>query len=59
MHQGLSEAYAARILTKAVVDGRSAELLDCLFDGGSVTIDPEGRLCLATREQLEALGRRP
>lgn len=35
----LDESFAAAILRKAIDTGRSAELLNNLFEGGSVTLD--------------------
>lgn len=46
------EAFAARLLTQAVNEGRAAELLDVLHGGGAATIDQDGRLLLVTGEQL-------
>ena len=53
----LPEDFAARILAAAVSEGRASELLECLFDGGSATLT-DGRLVLATAEQLAGLGGR-
>lgn len=53
----LPESFAARIMVTAVKEGRAAELLACLFDGGSATVDPDGRLCLASAAMLDDLMR--
>lgn len=51
-----SEALAKRILLTAIAEGRAAELLECLFEGGSATVDATtGKLMLATADQLAAL----
>lgn len=42
----IPEPYAQRILEAAVSQGRSAELLHALFDGGSVTITDSGELII-------------
>jgi hypothetical protein len=53
---GTPEDWAAGILTTAIAEGRAGELLDCLFEGGSCTVDPlTGRLILATAEQVRGL----
>lgn len=53
----ISEAFARRIFRQAIIEGRAAELLDCLFDGGSVTVDPvTGKLVLATEDMLKQMG---
>lgn len=51
----MTEHLAAAILLAAVEEGRSAELLDCLFNNGSATVDPEGKLVLATNDTLQQL----
>lgn len=30
-------------LARAIREGRAAELLECMFDGGACTIDPDTR----------------
>ena len=51
----IPESFARRILELAIAEGRAAEMLDCLFDGGSVTVDASsGRLCLMNAVQLTA-----
>jgi len=53
---GIPESFARRILELAIAEGRAAEMLECLFDGGSVTVDASsGRLCLMNVSQLAAL----
>jgi len=52
----IPESFARRILELAIAEGRAAETLECLFDGGSVTVDANsGRLCLVTAAQLRQL----
>lgn len=52
----IPEDLAAGILRVAIAEGRAGELLDCLFEGGSVTVDPYTRkLVLVTAEQLAGL----
>jgi hypothetical protein len=36
----MSEQFARAIFEKAIAEGRAAELLEALFDGATVTIDP-------------------
>jgi len=49
----IPESFARRILELAIAEGRAAEMLECLFDGGSVTVDANsGRLCLMNTAQL-------
>lgn len=53
----IPEQFAAQIFQKAIADGRAAELLECLFDGGSVTIDSQtGDLVMVTVSMLAQLG---
>lgn len=50
------ELVARRILGAAIAEDRCAELLNCLFDGGSATVDAAtGNLVLVTADQLAAL----
>lgn len=52
----LPEAFSALILQAAIREERATDLLECLFDGGSATIDSQtGALVLATKEQLDGL----
>lgn len=44
----MTEVMAARIFLAAINEGRALELLMCLFEGGSATVNPEGRLVLAS-----------
>jgi hypothetical protein len=37
----IPEEAAANILRVAIQRGRAAEMLECLWDGGAVTVDPE------------------
>lgn len=49
----MSEAAAAGILRVAIKEGRAGEMLGCLFEGGSVTVDAETRkLVLFPRQAL-------
>lgn len=51
----MNEAAAAGILHVAIKEGRAGEMLDCLFEGGSVTVDAQTRkLVLFPREALAA-----
>jgi hypothetical protein len=50
------ERLAEAVLIAALHEGRAGELLDCLLDGGSCTIDQvTGLLTLASRDQLASL----
>jgi len=40
----MNETIAAAILQRAIDTGRAGELLEKLFDGASVTLDPSGEL---------------
>jgi hypothetical protein len=52
----ISENVARAIFQAAINEGRSSELLHCLFDGGSATVDVEtGKLVLMTPDLLQAL----
>lgn len=54
----IPEGMAAAILLAAIAEGRAGELLGCLFDGGSATVDRRtGRLVLASADMLDALTR--
>lgn len=51
-----SEVAAAAILRTALAEERAGELMDCLFDGGSATVDAvTGELVLVGPEQLAAM----
>lgn len=53
---GITEDYARRILLKAIAEDRAAELLNCLFDGGSVTLDAmTGNLSFASKDMLRQM----
>jgi hypothetical protein len=53
---GTPEDFAAGIFRTAIAEGRAGELLDCLLEGGSCTVDPlTGKLMLATAEQIRGL----
>lgn len=52
----LPEPFARRILEAAIAEERSAEMLECLFDGGSVTVDAgTGQLVLLSGGQMSQL----
>jgi hypothetical protein len=51
----IPESWAKRILLIAVKQDRAAELLECLFDGGSVTLDQAGGLILLDGKELAKL----
>lgn len=54
--EGIGRAAAEHILFAALDEGRAEELLMCLFDGGSATVDHStGHLVLVTAEQLRQL----
>lgn len=48
---------ARAILLAALNEDRAGELLEFLFDGGSCTIDPAGRLVLVDASVIAELGR--
>jgi hypothetical protein len=50
------EAFARRLFMAAISENRAGELLHCLFEGGAGTVDPEGKLVLITRWQVEQMG---
>lgn len=50
------EAMATRILEAALRERRAAELLECLFEGGSATVNAvTGKLVLASAAQLRQM----
>jgi hypothetical protein len=52
----VSEELARAIFARAMLDGRCAELLDHLFDGGGVTLDASsGDLVLVSDDFLSQL----
>jgi len=52
----MNEAMARRILLAAIDENRCAELMDCLFDGGSATVDARtGKLVLISGGALRRL----
>lgn len=55
----LNEGMAWRILVAAIGECRCAELLECLFEGGSCTVDPAGHLVLIDAAAVRAMGRGP
>lgn len=50
------DAMARRIFETAIATDRCGELLECLFGGGSATVDPAGQLILASAESIQQLG---
>lgn len=50
---------AGGIFEAAKHEQREGELLECLFAGGSATIDPDGRLVLATADMLAQMAGEP
>lgn len=52
----LTESYAAAILQTAIRDKRAAELLACLFEGGSCTLMASGELLLISGSQVKQIG---
>lgn len=51
----MNEARAREILYQAIREDRAGEFLDCLFNGGSATVGADGKLCLASSEELASL----
>lgn len=51
----MSEEMAKAILEAAIREHRCAEFMDCLFEGGSATVDPQGRLVLASGDVIAQL----
>jgi hypothetical protein len=52
------DGVATAIFEQAIRAGRCGELLECLFDGGSATIDTSGELVLASADALQQFVRR-
>jgi len=51
----MEESFARGLLMLAIRDNRCAEMLECLFDGGSVTIDMNtGKLMLIPKSVIDA-----
>lgn len=52
----LDEPLAAEILDAAIIERRAAELIDCLFEGGTATVDDlTGRLVLVDGAMVKGL----
>lgn len=52
----MSEELARRILQAAIDEGRCAEFAECLFDGGSATVDATtGKLVLVSGDGLASM----
>lgn len=50
------ERVATALFTVAIRDGQAAELLTCLFEGGSATVDLHtGKLVMLSNEQLRGM----
>lgn len=50
----IGELMARAILQQAITEGRAAEFIECLFDGGSATVDAKtGKLVLASADMLK------
>lgn len=50
-----AEELARQIFQQAIAENRCAEVVQCMFDGGSVTIDASGQLAFISGEQVNAL----
>lgn len=49
----ITEELASAIFRRAIADGRAAELLEALFDGGMVVLDPvEDQLRIVTGDEF-------
>lgn len=48
----MNETIAKMILVTAIREERCGDLLDCLFDGGSATLDHKGHLILIDGKTL-------
>jgi hypothetical protein len=47
------EPLARKIMETAIAEGRAGEMMDCLFSGGSCTLDrATGKLALISGDQL-------
>lgn len=46
---------ARRVFYQALIENRAGEVLDCLINGGSATVDPEGKLILFPAEFMAQL----
>ena len=52
----MSEEFAAALMAKCIQKGVAAEVLECLFNGGSFTYDPiADRIVMVTAEQISQL----
>jgi hypothetical protein len=50
------DAMAERMFRAALAEHRCGALLECLFAGGSATVDPNGRLVLLPSSTIEGIG---
>lgn len=46
---------AIQLFQTAINKGQAGELLECLFDGGSATVDPQGNIVMVTEKQLSQM----
>lgn len=46
------DVIAQRIFETAIASHRCGELLECLFDGGTATVDSSGKLVLVSADNL-------
>lgn len=51
----IPEPFARTILQTAINEGKAAALLECLFAGGTVTIDPDTRKLVLIRLHTSAV----
>lgn len=50
----MTEQVAVNLFMTAITKRRAAELLTCLFEGGTGTVNPEGELILIPGDALSA-----
>lgn len=56
MPRYIEERFAKRLFEAAIEQGKAAAVLECLWQGGSVTIDAmTGKVTLITADQLRGL----
>ena len=51
----IPEQYAQAILTKAISENKASELLETLFDGGSVTLTPANELIIISSDIIQQM----
>lgn len=49
------ERMAVNLFQTAINKGQAGELLECLFDGGSATVDPDGKIVMVTESMLNQM----